>query len=262
VHAILIAAAARMAGTNVAAPPRPPTDFFWIGAPRPSPEPDPPAEPPTVNVVTPPAEIPPESPAAAPAPERATTEPAPSEPAAQGAEQPLPVPDPPERPRVLTRSDLDEARRRAVTDVLARRARASEFAPLSAEDLMEARPPPEAPRPTRSIFDTRSSGSRRSAFAPGQARTRLGHRLASFCNALTGGYGVLGFGSFSARPNNEPSGLFPELMPEYLKLMPDCVETRPLGPLLAEASEFPTVKCRLVPKDRAYQPDGIDTRTP
>jgi hypothetical protein len=60
----------------------------------------------------------------------------------------------------------------------------------------------------------------------------------------------MGFGSFCAKPNDEPSGLFPEVMPEYLKLMPECVDTRPWAPLLAESSPFPTVKCRLVPKER------------
>ncbi len=36
----------------------------------------------------------------------------------------------------------------------------------------------------------------------------------------------MGWGSFCADPDDEPSGLFPEVMPEYLTLMPECVETQ------------------------------------
>jgi hypothetical protein len=34
-----------------------------------------------------------------------------------------------------------------------------------------------------------------------------------------------------------------------MKLKPECEETQPLAAALGEAGAFPTVKCRLVPKD-------------
>jgi hypothetical protein len=58
----------------------------------------------------------------------------------------------------------------------------------------------------------------------------------------------MGWGSFCAAPDDEPSGLFPELMPEYLTLKPECVETRPVAAELGEESAFPTIKCELVPR--------------
>jgi hypothetical protein len=67
--------------------------------------------------------------------------------------------------------------------------------------------------------------------------------LSELCNALTGGFSLMGFGSFCGKADDEPSGLFPEVRPQYLDLMPECVETRPDA---AEPSPFPTVKCRLV----------------
>ena len=67
---------------------------------------------------------------------------------------------------------------------------------------------------------------------------------------LTGGFGVsfLGFGLFSAcaTPDGGPTGLFPEVRPAYLDLMPVCVDTRDTAPALALEAPFSTVKCRLV----------------
>jgi hypothetical protein len=137
---------------------------------------------------------------------------------------------------------------------LAQHARDTEFSAFAADDRLEALPAVPEARPTRSIFDSQSSGGGggRSLMQPGQARTRLGRRAREFCNALTAGAGIslFGFATLCGSPADyEPSGLFPEVMPEWLKRMPECVETRPLGPLLAEPSEFPTIKCRMVPKD-------------
>jgi hypothetical protein len=57
----------------------------------------------------------------------------------------------------------------------------------------------------------------------------------------------MGFGSFCAPPpDGSPSGLFPEVRPAYLDLMPECVDTRDTAPALALEAPFPTVKCRLV----------------
>jgi hypothetical protein len=70
---------------------------------------------------------------------------------------------------------------------------------------------------------------------------------------LTGGFGVAfqGFGLFSAcgSPDDGPSGLFPEVRPAHLDLMPECVDTRDTAPALALEAPFPTVKCRLVKQD-------------
>ena len=83
-----------------------------------------------------------------------------------------------------------------------------------------------------------------------QARTKFGHRMSELCNALTGGgFSLMGFGSFCAKPNDEPTGLFPEVMPAYLQMMPECVDTRDTAPALALEAPFPTVKCRLVRVD-------------
>ena len=47
----------------------------------------------------------------------------------------------------------------------------------------------------------------------------------------------------------EPSGLFPEVRPAYLDLMPECVDTRDTAPALALEAPFSTVKCRLVKQE-------------
>ena len=81
----------------------------------------------------------------------------------------------------------------------------------------------------------------------GQSRTKVGAKLASICNALTGGFSLMGWGSFCAGPSDGgPSGLFPEVRPAYLDLMPECVDTRDTAPALALEAPFSTVKCRLV----------------
>jgi hypothetical protein len=60
----------------------------------------------------------------------------------------------------------------------------------------------------------------------------------------------MGFGSFCAPPSSgEPSGLFPEVRPAYLDLMPECVDTRDTAPALALEAPFSTVKCRLVKQE-------------
>jgi hypothetical protein len=140
--------------------------------------------------------------------------------------------------------DFEEARRRAAAEVVEERAAESPYLTFSLADVVEPRPIEEPERP--SIFDGGGGPRGPSVGQMGQARTRVGHRLTELCNALTGGFSLMGFGSFCARADDEPSGLFPEVRPAYLDLMPECVETRPLAPLLDEESPFPTIKCRLV----------------
>jgi hypothetical protein len=181
-----------------------------------------------------------------PAP-RAAEAPAPSVPRAvlvpptpRESEPPsVPAPAPP------TRAELDEARQRAAAEVVDQLAADREYLSFSMDDVA---PPREArPEPKPSIFDG-TGASRRNSTTVGQQRTRVGRAVAELCNALTGGFSIMGMGSFCSRGDDEPSGLFPEVRPEILDLMPECVETRPLSEALGEESPFPTVKCRLVPK--------------
>jgi hypothetical protein len=141
--------------------------------------------------------------------------------------------------------DWTEERRRAVTAVAAEVARAGEFREPTLEQLMRPRERERMVVPEITIFDLGSrGGTSRGALSPGQARTKFGRAIADFCNALTGGFGFFGM-SVCARPENKPTGLYPEVLPEWLKRMPVCTDA-PAAPLLANA--FPTARCRLVPK--------------
>jgi hypothetical protein len=62
------------------------------------------------------------------------------------------------------------------------------------------------------------------------------------------GVSLMGFHLFDAcgGPDDEPSGLFPEVKPAYLDMLPECAESEPEQPELAAAAPFSTVKCRLV----------------
>jgi hypothetical protein len=151
-------------------------------------------------------------------------------------------------PPRITATDLAAARRSAAASVVEAHANDDSFMTFSLDDVLEPRRA-EQPKPP-SIFDTRTSPH--SALRVGQQRTEFGRRLVNFCNALAGGFGVSLFGLIGldiCTADSGPSGLFPEVMPEYLKKLPECEDTRPLGPLLAEQSPFPTIKCRLVHKD-------------
>jgi hypothetical protein len=148
-------------------------------------------------------------------------------------------------PRPVRNPDWAEERRRAVTAVAAEVARAGEFREPTLEQLMRPRERERMVVPEVTIFDLGSrGGTSRGALSPGQARTKFGRAIANFCNALTGGFGFFGM-SVCARPENRPTGLYPEVLPEWLKLMPVCTD-EPTAPLLANA--FPTARCRLLPK--------------
>jgi hypothetical protein len=195
-------------------------------APAPAPRPAEVAPEPTVVVEPPPAVVPPPAVEPAPAP---SAEPAPA-------------------PRAFI--DFDEERRRAANQVIESRATEKEYLTFSMDDLIAPRPEPEPEK--RSIFDGTGASSTRGPTVGqlGQARTKLGHKVSALCNALTGGFSVLGFGSFCAGPSDsEPSGLYPEVRPAYLDLMPECVDTRDSAPELAREAPFPTVKCHLVKPD-------------
>jgi hypothetical protein len=240
---------------GVSPPPNPLAEFFLFEMPR-----VPPAVPEPVSIPEP---VPP-SPEAReqPQPER----PAPAPRAAERAEivepsatvvAPLETTRAPTTPvpPVPTGAELAEARQRAAREVIiegaAEREAEREYLTFSMDDLGPPREKPDD-TPERSIFDGGGGADfgGRSVGTVGQQRTKLGRKLAEFCNALTGGFGVAfqGFGLFSAcaSPNNEPSGLFPEVRPAYLDLMPECVDTRDTAPALALEAPFPTVKCKLV----------------
>jgi hypothetical protein len=235
--------------------PAPTAEFVFMPSPRPAapaavPQAAPPVAPPTpAPAVAPPAVAPQQIEVGAREAVEAELGPAPG--VAEPPAAPLPpraVLDPlapsPVLPRV-TRFDLDEARQRAAAEVVEERASEPEYLTFSVDDVAAPRPAAEPER--RSIFDgTGSKGV--SAMTVGQARTRVGRRVAEICNALTGGFSFMGLGSFCAEADDEPSGLFPEVRPEILDLMPACEETRPLAAQLGEETEFPTIKCELVPK--------------
>jgi len=234
-HALLIAAAGRMVWTRLESPPRSLTEYVLLGdwlRPEPA-APVAPAPAPAVESEQTPRAVtrsPPASTAAEPAPSEAT----------QPDNLPAIAGDAPLEGRAPS-TDWDEERRRAIAGALTANARATDFAAFMADDRLEALPERAEPKPTRSIFDSQSSGRGGGAsfMQPGQAKTKFGRKAREWCNALTGG-------ALCGSPPDYPSGLFPEVMPEWMKRMPECTETRPLGPLLGESTEFPTIKCRMV----------------
>jgi hypothetical protein len=223
--------------------PPPTAEFFLFEMPAP--------RPPEAVPLTPPIE---------PVPE-ARDEPAPA-PLAPSPVRPVPQPtvvvEPPPAvepepldefapaPRAFV--DFDEERRRAARQVVVSGAAENEYLTFSIDDVAPPRPEPEPDKP--SIFDGTGGPRGPSVGQLGQARTKFGHRVSALCNALTGGFSLMGWGSFCAGPSeDEPSGLFPEVRPAYLDLMPECVDTYDTAPELAREAPFPTVKCRLVMPD-------------
>jgi hypothetical protein len=241
-HAVAGYALSRHEWPGAAPDARPVAEFFLFEMPRPPqalPEPIPVPE----SAPLPEAREQPQPEPPAPAPRAAE----PVEPQATVVAPPEVEPAP--LPPMPSSADLAEARERAAEEVITEGAAESEFLTFSMDDVAPARPKPE-PKPERSIFDGGGSSSGPSVATVGQQRTKFGRKVAELCNALTGGFGAsfLGFGLFSAcaSPDGEPSGLFPEVRPAYLDLMPECVDTRDTAPALALEAPFPTVKCRLV----------------
>jgi hypothetical protein len=252
VHVIAVYALSRQVWPGADPQPSPVAEFFLFELPPPpapsAPIPAPEQPPPEIRErparatapVTPPAPVSPPQQATAPIAE-------PSAAVEPSAEPPPPAP-------VI---DFEQARQRAADEIVTERSAEQEYLTFSIDDVAPPRPVVE-PDPKRSIFDDGPSFGSRSVLQPGQARTKLGRKLLDFCNALTGGFGVAfqGFGLFSAcaQPDDEPSGLFPEVRPAYLDLLPECVETRDTAPQLARESPFPTIKCRLVKQVAQEQP--------
>jgi hypothetical protein len=140
-------------------------------------------------------------------------------------------------------SDWAEERRRAVAAVAERAARADEFREPTVEQLLKPREREPYEVPERTIFDLGSrGGSSRGALSPGGARTKVGRALSEFCNALTGGFGFFG-ASVCARPENRSTGLYPDVLPEWLKLTPVCDQSKPV------VDAYPTARCTLVRRE-------------
>jgi hypothetical protein len=125
----------------------------------------------------------------------------------------------------------------------------SSFATFTPEDSLEA-VPIGLPPAEMSVFDAPDSPSA-SVLSPNQARTRAGRWLGELCNALTGGFGILG--SIAVCADGEIYGqLFAHLKPEYMKKRPVCVDTQTgstEGLMASLDNEISTVKCRLVYMD-------------
>ena len=232
-----------------ASPPLPSAEFFLFEMPA--------RRPPEAVPVTPPVEPVPEvreESVPAPAPRPAAPVP---EPTVVVEPPPLVEPAPSTEPAPRAFIDFDEERRRAVNQVVESRAGEKEYLTFSIDDVAPPRrPEPEPDKP--SIFDGTGGSRGPSVGQLGQARTKLGHRVSALCNALTGGFSLMGWGSFCAGPpDGEPSGLFPEVRPAYLDLMPECVDTRDTAPALALEAPFPTVKCRLVMPEEVGRAPGV-----
>jgi len=164
-------------------------------------------------------------------------------------------------PRSPDDIDFDDERRRAANEVVTARAAKPEYLTFSIDDVAAPRPEPEPEK--LSIFDGTGARASRGPTAGqlGQARTKVGQKMSALCNALTGGFSLMGWGSFCAGPSDGgPSGLYPEVRPEYLDLMPECVDTRDTAPELALEAPFPTVKCRLVMPEEIGRAPGIAPR--
>jgi hypothetical protein len=234
-------------------PEAPRAEIIWLGARTPPPQAPPAAEPPSAAVAPqpPPAvevpsnaepPVPPQAQRAVPQRQPVAPEPAPVAPVEEA--EPAAVAPRPVAPGI----DFAAERRRAAAEVIGERADDS-YLTFSVDEAAPPRPTPE-PKPKRSIFDGAGGSGGPSVGQLGQQRTRFGRKAAELCNALTGGFGVAfqGLGLFRAceRPDDEPSGLFPEVRPEYLDLLPECAESQPENPELAAAAPFSTVKCRLV----------------
>jgi hypothetical protein len=224
----------------------PTTEYVWIGALAP---PTPPTELPTPDELPTPNEVPTRAPppAVSPAPPPRPAAATPEAPPTAVAPPPVAPAEAPGAPAGPTRLDLDTARREAAAAVVEQHARDDEILRFSLDDV--APPPPKREPKKPSIFDKGVASGGSGVLSPGKARTAAGFKLRSWCNRISGGgFGFFGIPVCTSPGIRPPSGLFVESIPEYMKTKPECEETRPLAAALGETSEYPTVKCRLVPK--------------
>ena len=173
---------------------------------------------------------------------------APAPEGASGADEPEPVDT---EQATAPRIDWERERRNAVRQSLEAQAREDGRITFLPEELFE-KPAAEPPNPREKMFDSPQRGPARAALTPGQGRSHFANRVAAFCHALTGGFGIsfFGFGGIALCAEAGPGAdFFADIRPAYMESLPVCVETR--DPLLNPegSNEFPTIKCRLVPKD-------------
>lgn len=249
-HVAFLYVASRWSLDTTVPLPRPPLpEFVWLGEIVPRPAREPTVTPSPAPLPEPVVVAPRPVPESAPAEERAFEERASEIPEAQEVQPPADLQLAPglrdEIGEPVTTMDLADRRRRAAADVVDARAREGEYLTFSLDDVAPPRVAAEAP--ARTIFDGTGAPIGPKVGQVGQARTKLGRRMSEICNALTGGFSLMGFGSFCAPASDGGhSGLFLEVLPAYLDALPECVETRPLDEQLGEDTPFPTVKCRLV----------------
>jgi hypothetical protein len=250
-HVLAGYALSRQLWPDAPSAPLPRAEFFLFETPAPRPQEAVPVSPPVEPVPAVREERVPEAAPRVPEPAVVVEPPRLVEPSVPSTEptpsiEPVPSAELAPTPRAFI--DFDEERRRAANQVVESRAAEKQYLTFSIDDLAAPRPEPEPEKP--SIFDGTGASSGPKVGQLGQARTKLGHRVSALCNALTGGFSLMGWGSFCAGPgDSEPSGLYPEVRPAYLDLMPECVDTRDTAPALARDAPFPTVKCRLVMPD-------------
>jgi hypothetical protein len=219
-------------------------EFVWLGTvvhtPRRAAESAPAPAVPEEAIPAPPATSPPPRARSARREPQTETPPVGTSPAAPAESAAVP------EPAVPSRLDLDNARREAIAAVVDEHARAGKVLSFSLDDVVPPKPAPVQHKP--SIFDLRYSPGI-GVLSPARARTALGFRMRLWCNRVTGGFGFFGKPVCATPGIRPPTGLFVESIPDYVRMKPECVETRPLAAALGETSPFPTVKCRLVPKE-------------
>ena len=167
---------------------------------------------------------------------------APRELAARG-DAPAPAPD------VI---DFDEARQRAAEEVVTERSAEKRVPDVLDRRRRCRRGPSAEPEPERSIFDPgpRSRGPhRRATGSAANGFRRASERALQRADGRLQSHGLRQL--LRRAPDEEPSGLFPEVRPAYLDLMPECVDTRDTAPQLALGKPVPD---RQVPARQARRP--------
>jgi hypothetical protein len=159
----------------------------------------------------------------------------------------------PARAVIVRDIDWDAERRRAIESMRGQRMAEETYATFSRDVADE--PDAREDEPV-DIFDDPANRSRApSLMAPGRAHSRLGQRIASLCNALTGGVGLFGLASVCADAPPRAT-LFASIKPRYLRARPVCSPYRANGDIEdaeTTASADPrNVKCRLVVDEEEF----------
>lgn len=153
---------------------------------------------------------------------------------------------------LLPEIDWEAERQRAAEQIVAEIERERRFRTFSLADVVDEAPE-EDEEPLEHLFDASGGGRSRgpSLASVGHARTKVGRALIGLCNALTGGFSIMGFfricaeddiGSYAASP----------LRPDYLKKLPVCTDT-------AAADDLPGVgQIPVAAADGAVDRGGAD----